>query len=86
MCGRVVCRDIFSVTSASALEVRMPRDIKVVSETVAAPAHAVYEFARRREHLHRWASGLASADIEEEGDHWVLADSPMGRIEPGRLG
>lgn len=59
----------------------MPREIKVVSETVAAPAHAVYEFARRREHLHRWASGLASADIEEEGDHWVVADSPMGRIE-----
>lgn len=59
----------------------MPRDIKVVSETVAAPAHAVYEFARRREHLHRWASGLASADIEEEGDHWVVADSPTGRIE-----
>lgn len=59
----------------------MPREFKVVSETVAAPAHAVYEFARWREHLHRWASGLASADIEEEGDHWVVADSPMGRIE-----
>ena len=59
----------------------MPREIKVVSETVAAPAHAVYDFARRREHLHRWASGLASAAIEEEGDHWVVADSPMGRIE-----
>lgn len=59
----------------------MPCEIKIVSETVAAPAHTVYEFARRREHLHRWASGLALADIEEEGDHWVVADSPMGRIE-----
>lgn len=59
----------------------MPREFKVVSETVATPAYEVYEFARRREHLHRWASGLASADIEEEGDHWVVADSPMGRIE-----
>ena len=59
----------------------MPREFKVVSETVAAPAHAVYEFARQRENLHRWASGLASAEIEEEGDHWVVADSPMGRIE-----
>jgi len=59
----------------------MPREFKIISETVAAPAHAVYEFARRRENLHRWASGLASADIEQEGDHWVVADSPMGRIQ-----
>ena len=59
----------------------MPREIKIVSETVAAPARQVYEFARQRENLHLWASGLASADIEQEGDHWVVADSPMGRIE-----
>jgi hypothetical protein len=59
----------------------MPREIKVVSETVAAPAGEVYEFARRRENLHLWASGLATAAIEDEGDHWVVADSPMGRIE-----
>ncbi|KQW45381.1 MULTISPECIES: SRPBCC family protein [unclassified Roseateles] len=58
----------------------MAREIKVVSETVNAPARQVYEFARQRENLHRWASGLASADIEEEGDHWVVTDSPMGRI------
>ena len=59
----------------------MPREIKIVSETVEAPAHTVYDFARRRENLHRWAVGLASADIEQEGDHWVVADSPMGRIQ-----
>jgi len=59
----------------------MPREIKIVSETVAAPARQVYEFARQRENLHLWASGLASADIEQEGDHWVVAGSPMGRIE-----
>ena len=59
----------------------MPREIKVVSETVEAPAQEVYDFARRRENLHRWASGLASADIEQEGDYWVVADSPMGRIK-----
>jgi hypothetical protein len=58
----------------------MPREINVVSQTVAAPAYEVYEFARQRENLHRWASGLASADIEQAGDHWV-ADSPMGRIQ-----
>lgn len=59
----------------------MPREVRIVSETVDAPAHKVYEFARQRENLHRWASGLASADIEEEGDHWVVADSPLGRIQ-----
>jgi len=59
----------------------MPREIKVVSETVAAPAATVYEFARQRENLHRWASGLASADVEQEGDHWVVTGSPMGRIQ-----
>lgn len=59
----------------------MPREIKVISETIAAPAHKVYEFARQRENLHRWASGLASSDIGQEGDHWVVADSPMGRIQ-----
>lgn len=57
----------------------MARDIRIVSETIDAPAAQVYEFARRRENLHLWASGLASADIEQQGDHWV-ADSPMGRI------
>ena len=59
----------------------MPRQIQVVSETVAAPARQVYEFARQRENLHRWASGLANSDIEQEGDHWVVTDSPMGRIQ-----
>jgi hypothetical protein len=59
----------------------MPREIKVVSETVEAPAHEVYEFARQRQNLRRWASGLAAADIAQEGDHWVVADSPVGRIE-----
>lgn len=58
----------------------MPREVRIVSETVDAPADQVYEFARQRENLHRWASGLASADIEQEGDHWV-AESPMGRIQ-----
>ena len=59
----------------------MPREFKIVSEAVAAPAAAVYEFACRRENLHRWASGLATNDIEQEGDHWVVTDSPMGRIQ-----
>ncbi len=58
----------------------MPRDIKVVSHGVNAAAHRVYRYACRRENLHLWASGLALADIEQEGDHWV-ADSPMGRIQ-----
>ncbi len=58
----------------------MPREFKIVSETVAAPASQVYAFARQRENLHLWATCLASADIEQQGDHWI-ADSPMGRIQ-----
>ena len=57
----------------------MSREVRIVSETVDAPADQVYEFARQRGNLHRWASGLASVAIEQEGDHWA-ADSPMGRI------
>jgi hypothetical protein len=44
----------------------VPRQVKIVSESVAAPAREVYEFARPR---------------EQECDHWVVTDSPMGRIE-----
>jgi hypothetical protein len=58
----------------------MTRQVQIVSETVNAPAARVYDFARQRENLHRWATGLASADIKPEGDHWA-ADSPMGRIQ-----
>ena len=58
----------------------MPRDVKIVSQPVTASADAVYAFAHQRQNLHLWASGLASADIEQEGDHWA-ADSPMGRIQ-----
>lgn len=59
----------------------MPREFQIVSEAVDAPAGQVYEFARQRENLHLWASGLASAAIEQEAEHWVVADSPMGRIQ-----
>lgn len=58
----------------------MTRDVKIVSQPVAASAASVYAFAHQRKNLHLWASGLASADIEQEGDHWA-ADSPMGRIQ-----
>ena len=58
----------------------MPREVRIVSETVNAPADVVYDFACQRENLHSWASGLASVAIEQEGDHWA-ADSPKGRIQ-----
>lgn len=50
----------------------------VVQALVNAPAQAVYAFARRMDHLPRWASGLASGIAQRDG-HWV-AQSPMGEV------
>jgi hypothetical protein len=39
----------------------------------------VYSFASKPENLPRWAAGLASADVERDGERWV-ADSPIGKV------
>ena len=57
----------------------MPLESRVVSETVSAPAEAVYAFARKMENLPRWASGLASG-IEQRDGEW-FTDSPMGKVK-----
>lgn len=51
---------------------------RIVSESIRAPADAVYAFASQVQRLPEWASGLASDVREEEG--LCVADSPMGRI------
>jgi hypothetical protein len=56
----------------------MKLDTRIVSQPVAAPAAAVYEFAHRMENLPRWAAGLV-ASVRQEGDAW-FADTPGGRI------
>lgn len=56
----------------------MPSDVRIVTETFAAPADEVYRFASREANLPQWASGLA-AGIRHEGGRW-LARSPMGIV------
>ena len=56
----------------------MTPDTRIVSQPVAAPAAAVYDFACRMENLPRWAAGLA-ANVRQEGGDW-FTDTPGGRI------
>ena len=43
------------------------------------PASEVYDFAADPLNLPRWASGLAGANVERDGEHW-FTESPMGRV------
>ncbi len=52
------------------------RDIGV---RIDRPASVVYDFAAKPTNLPRWASGLAGATVEQDGDRWAT-DSPMGRV------
>jgi hypothetical protein len=51
-----------------------------VSVQIAAPAAEVYAFAADPTNLPRWASGLATAQVELRSGTWVAA-SPMGEVE-----
>lgn len=46
---------------------------------IGAPADELYDWIRDPRHLVRWAAGLATAEVRQEGGHWI-ADSPMGRV------
>ncbi|PZU38024.1 MAG: polyketide cyclase [Microbacterium sp.] len=51
-----------------------------VSQVIAAPPDAVYEYASNLDNLPKWAAGLARAEITRDGDV-LLVESPMGRVE-----
>lgn len=51
---------------------------RIVSHPVAAPASAVYAYARQMENLPHWAAGLA-ANVRRDGDAW-FTDTPGGPI------
>lgn len=57
----------------------MPYPARLISQTIAAPAQAVYDFASRMDNLPQWASGLARGVTEENGE-W-FTESPMGRVK-----
>lgn len=50
-----------------------------VSRVISASPQSVYDFAASIDNLPKWASGLAQAEVAQEGDTlWV--ESPMGRV------
>ncbi|GAA1836596.1 SRPBCC family protein [Pseudonocardia ailaonensis] len=51
-----------------------------VAVQIDAPASEVYAFVADPTTLPRWASGLASAQVELRAGRWI-ADSPMGQVE-----
>ena len=51
---------------------------RIVTQTCNATADAVYEFAHRIENLPRWAAGLTTRLVQEDG-HWYT-DTPEGRM------
>lgn len=53
--------------------------VQHISIYIDSPPEAVYEFAADPRNLPRWAAGLASSQVEREGDQWV-ADAPFGRV------
>jgi len=53
-------------------------ETRVVFHPVAAPASAVYDYARQRDNMPRWAAGLVS-NIGEADGAW-FTDTPGGRI------
>lgn len=56
----------------------MRYETRIVSHPVAAPASAVYAYARHMENLPHWAAGLA-ANVRRDGDAW-FTDTPGGPI------
>lgn len=51
---------------------------RIISQSVDAPAKAVYRLARQVERMPEWASGLATG-VRQEAGAW-FAQSPMGRV------
>ena len=51
---------------------------RVVAQACDATADDVYDFAHRVENLPRWAAGLATTLVQEDG-HW-FTDTPGGRL------
>ena len=51
---------------------------RIVSQPCAASADAVYDFAHRVENLPRWAAGLATRLVHEDGH--CFTDTPHGRL------
>ncbi len=50
-----------------------------ISIAIARPAEQVYAFVADPQNLPRWAAGLATSEVHQEGDTWI-AQAPFGRV------
>lgn len=56
-----------------------PMRSRHVSQVIAAPPTAVYDYAANPDNLPKWAAGLAQGEVVREGERLVM-DSPMGKV------
>ena len=54
-------------------------DVQHISVYIARRPTEVYEFASDPRNMARWAAGLASTGLRQDGDEWV-ADAPFGQV------
>lgn len=57
----------------------MAASTRHIDVRIDRPMAEVYDFAADPLNLPRWASGLAGATVERDGEQWGT-DSPMGRV------
>jgi hypothetical protein len=50
-----------------------------ISVYIARPPSKVYDFAFDPANLPRWAAGLASSEVRQEGDEWIT-NAPFGKV------
>jgi carbon monoxide dehydrogenase subunit G len=55
-------------------------DVQYVSIFIACSPSKVYQFASNPENLPRWAAGLTSTELSQDGDVWI-AQAPFGRVK-----
>jgi carbon monoxide dehydrogenase subunit G len=54
-------------------------NVQHLTITVNRPPAEVYDFAADARNLPKWAAGLASSSVEQDGNHWI-ADAPFGKV------
>ncbi len=54
------------------------QEVQHISVSIECPPGEVYRYASDPNNLSAWASGLAGAEVERDGDAW-LVDAPFGK-------
>ena len=68
------------VSSVSKEHAIMTYPATLIQISIRKPADEVYAFTSDPHNLPRWAAGLSSSTLEQDGGQWV-AESPMGKVK-----